>query len=807
MLDAFWQWASTNMALEENHRCVKDNLQRRYGLTEAAVEEAMSRLKQEYDQLTQSGNIYDISNAVRQALVGELGTSLLERVTQKVKQCSLAARCALALFRWVKASPHGYMASSFFEDPGANAQAMLRALLGGLRGAEVATFQELREELVACGVLNPMFTWSKKRGLEKAVGFGPVIPGPALEELIPAKAIPAVEPYLKALFQRSMLEQARILEETATGSFIPGVIEYSPELAEMLKVVSPRHGLLGMYGPYPTGYGAKISVAVNPLLRDQLVETLSRIKSERISGTVQKVGQALKALRDEGWPEIELTNLKNQPDRCIWRLDAVAKSRLFVYLGNWVSEADLQTLREVGAAMSDDFLFILADQSLPSTQSVIANSFKMWQKPSITVMIAALKGLTVKQLQGQEHVLVRPIVEILQGTHITPEVPTRKPVDRRETTRAPSSEIRVEPKTDSKLPKPPRLEIFLGASGTEKVAWTPALENNWHFAIVGSAGTGKTQTMKAVLRDLANEGVPYVVFDFKNDYVPTESSTFEFGSIIDLSQISVNPLEIDGSNSPKDQKYQVSDIIDLVYSIGDRQVAHIREAIRLSYLDKGISEEDKSTWQKPTPTFKDLQRNLQNLAGEGLRAEKDSIQGIFARLDPIFDYGIFSAKTVIPFEQLTKGRSIVKLGVLPNDNLKAVVCEFMLRKFRYYLYTLPESRDPRLFIVIDEAHRLKYEREASAGQLLKEARSKGVGLILATQDPVDFTHVVYNNIGGILSLCLTEPTYAKTVAEHLGGKVGWQDIKNGLSSKFSAYVKFSSHPDAIRFRVTPFYER
>lgn len=788
------------MALEENHRCVKDNLQRRYGLSEAAVEEVMSRLKQEYDQLTQSGNIYDISNAVRQALVGGLGARLLERVTQRVKQCSLAARCALALFRWVKASPHSYMASSFFEDPGANAQALLRALLGGLRGTEVATFQELREELVACGVLNPMFTWSKKKGLEKAVGFGPVIPGPALEELIPAKAIPAVEPYLKALFQRSMLEQARLFEETATGSFIPGVIEYSPELAEMLKVVSPSHGLLGMYGPYPTGYGAKISVAVNPLLRDQSVETLSRIKSERISGTVQKVGQALKSLRDEGWPEIELTNLKNQPDRCIWRLDAVAKSRLFVYLGNWVSEADLQTLREVGAAMSDDFLFILADQSLPSTQSVIANSFKIWQKPSITVMIAATKGLTVKQLQGQEHVLVRPIVKILQDTHTTPEVPTKKTEDRI----GPSS-----PKNsaDQKTDKRPRLEIFLGASGTEKVAWTPALENNWHFAIVGSAGTGKTQTMKAILRDLANEGVPYVVFDFKNDYVPMESSTFEFGSVIDLSQISVNPLEIDGSNSPKDQKYQVSDIIDMVYSIGERQVAHIREAIRLSYLDKGMSEEDRSTWQKPTPTFKDLQRNLQNLAGEGPRAEKDSIQGIFARLDPIFDYGIFSAKTVIPFEQLIKGRSIVKLGVLPNDNLKAVVCEFMLRKFRYYLYTLPESRDPRLFIVIDEAHRLKYEREASAGLLLKEARSKGVGLILATQDPVDFTHVVYNNIGGILSLCLTEPKYGKTVAEHLGGKVTWQDIKNGLSSKFSAYVKFSSHPDAILFRVTPFYER
>ncbi len=96
-----------------------------------------------------------------------------------------------------------------------------------------------------------------------------------------------------------------------------------------------------------------------------------------------------------------------------------------------------------------------------------------------------------------------------------------------------------------------------------------------------------------------------------------------------------------------------------------------------------------------------------------------------------------------------------------------------MRKLRYYLDKIGESRDPRLYVIIDEAHRLKYEREASAGQLLK----------------------VYNNIGGIMSLQLTDPKYAKTIAEHLGGKVKWQNVKNDLSSKFAAYVKFSQKPE------------
>lgn len=227
----------------------------------------------------------------------------------------------------------------------------------------------------------------------------------------------------------------------------------------------------------------------------------------------------------------------------------------------------------------------------------------------------------------------------------------------------------------------------------------------------------------------------------------------------------------------------------------------------MSYACKGIDEDDKSTWGKPAPTFADLQRNLQRQADEGKAPERDSIKGIFARLDPIFDYRVFSANTAVPFSQLITGQTIVDLGQLRNDNLKAVVCEFLVRKLRYYLYTLDDSRQPRMFVVIDEAHRLKYARKASAGQLLKEARSKGVGLLLATQDPVDFTDVVYNNIGGILSLCLTDPNYAKKVAEHLGGKVTWQNVKNDLASKFSAFVKFSSRPDVVAFKVIPFYER
>ncbi len=357
------------------------------------------------------------------------------------------------------------------------------------------------------------------------------------------------------------------------------------------------------------------------------------------------------------------------------------------------------------------------------------------------------------------------------------------------------------------IPSPSDLKILLGSDKNNKeIFWEPKKEINWSFVIVGSAGTGKTQTVKAILSEFAKFKLPYIIFDFRNDYISKEKES-EFGQILDLSTISINPLELDGDNTPKDQKYQISDIIDLVYNIGERQIGYIRSAIKHSYEDKSINEEEEDSWNNVPPTFDDIQNNLNRIFEGGDSGTRSSIEGIFARLDPIFDYRIFSAKTVMPFEKITKGQTVVNLGILPNEKLKSVVCEFFMRKLRYYLDKLGESREPRLYVTIDEAHRLKYEREASAGQLLKEARKYGVGMLLATQDPVDFTDVVYNNIGGIMSLQLTDPKYAKSIAEHLGGKVTWQNVKNDLSSKFSAYVKFSSNRDAIRFDAVPFYER
>jgi hypothetical protein len=77
-------------------------------------------------------------------------------------------------------------------------------------------------------------------------------------------------------------------------------------------------------------------------------------------------------------------------------------------------------------------------------------------------------------------------------------------------------------------------------------------------------------------------------------------------------------------------------------------------------------------------------------------------------------------------------------------SLERAVTEFLLWNLIGWL----ESSGPsplRIFIVLDEAHKLSFERGSPTERLLREGRKFGVGLILASQQPADFSPVALNN--------------------------------------------------------------
>lgn len=481
--------------------------------------------------------------------------------------------------------------------------------------------------------------------------------------------------------------------------------------------------------------------------------------SRPYGGSSGQVRQILKALRDKEWPEVELTTLRDSPDRKVWRLDSVGRPRLYIYLGNWASESDLAFLREAGADTSDSFLFILVDQSLPSIQKVLAGSLKWWQRPSITVM--AIKGMEARlnQVQDQEDALVSAVVERLRSPEVGPPPPIVPPVPPRHTW----------PPTPLVEPVMPR-QLVLGdtvskeelrafaqrrdldederrekLSPLDSLSHPPATATT-HTAVFGTTNSGKSVTTKRLARELIDNHLPVTIIDWHDEYVDLVR---EMGGVVAVPPTSATKPgaeEVAFTWNVLDPRFYgldvTSEIIEdyteiVVDLLGHRDLMDLTEPMK-----GGLTEALKLAYKRtPVPTFREvlglvdevaiplstanaIQRRLQRFSGGSL--------GSISCKETSFD----------PRSMFTKAMG-VRVNHLTADHESAVglLTFFLLRQAISHFKHMGEvdSQAPvRHIIIIDEAPMVigsnpKVERELV--RMLQEVHKFGEGLILVCRNP------------------------------------------------------------------------
>ena len=304
-----------------------------------------------------------------------------------------------------------------------------------------------------------------------------------------------------------------------------------------------------------------------------------------------------------------------------------------------------------------------------------------------------------------------------------------------------------------------RVLVGLEAETEQEVFWNPDPScgiANPHMLILGESGFGKTYAICCVLTELAQQKTPCIVFDYGNGFTaeanPRYFKDYAKPIQVEVSRegVAINPLKLFPSDlhGPANVAQRVADTLKRVYpQVGVQQHAMLRQAVLDLMVDEGIMTQRRRSWENPPPSFASLHDKLQAYAHDPGHPQRRIASSVASHIATMFVFNIFQDGG-LPLDWQTMLDSGGHVFVLQlwglEQSLQRAVTELLL----WNLIGFVESNGPgsrRCFVVLDEAHRLASVEGSPADRLLREGRKFGVGLILASQQPEDFSPVAFAN--------------------------------------------------------------
>lgn len=369
------------------------------------------------------------------------------------------------------------------------------------------------------------------------------------------------------------------------------------------------------------------------------------------------------------------------------------------------------------------------------------------------------------------------------------------------------------------------VEIPLGVEpeGGVTLGWQPTPGGgtpNPHLLILGESGSGKTYATQCICAELAVRNVPTIVFDFGQGFT-LDSAPDEFVRAakpieIDASRegVNINPLQIFRSDvhGPLNVAQRVADTFARVYSnIGVQQHAVLRDAVLYTFIKAGIDPDDRTTWDLPPPNFGALKDSLDDLATSGMSSARRYASSVGSHISTVFVFNTFRNSGLnLDWRGMLDQRDrvyIVQLRGLEHS-LERVVTELLLWNLLGFL----ESLGPgplRCMVLLDEAHRMSFAAQSPVEKFLREGRKFGVGLILASQQPEDFSSVAFANTATKLLFNVSDEKGAvsRLLARRSENGMDLGRLLRQISSLRRGHALLIAHAYAGFVRVSSFAER
>ena len=319
----------------------------------------------------------------------------------------------------------------------------------------------------------------------------------------------------------------------------------------------------------------------------------------------------------------------------------------------------------------------------------------------------------------------------------------------------------IEPQPSGPLDGPRMIDVHLGQDAhAADVRWRISTSGSPHMFVLGIPGQGKSVTTRRILNSFADQGLPALVVDFHGDMAaaPAEGST-----VLDASQgLAISPFELrddDHTRYPQ-AAWELSEVIGYVCGLGEIQRNVVYEGVRELYRRRGFGSPEGPV---NLPTMGELADTVSEMeaAGRG--------RNVAARLRPLSDFGLFvEGGGGRAFGELLREGVVLDVhGLMEQVQLAAGA--FVLRKVYREMFRWGQTRELRLAVVLDEAHRLA--RDVTLPKIMKEGRKYGVAVVVASQGVDDFHRDVLNNAGTKVVFRCNYPQ-SRTVAGFLRGRAG-----------------------------------
>ena len=367
------------------------------------------------------------------------------------------------------------------------------------------------------------------------------------------------------------------------------------------------------------------------------------------------------------------------------------------------------------------------------------------------------------------------------------------------------------------------IPLGINADTNQTEYWNPypnGGSHNPHILILGESGTGKTYTTSCILAVLAQANVPSIVFDYGQGFSAESLDPIfsEHASPIEIQAsrdgIAINPLQIFpfDMHGPINVAQRIADTFSRVYSrIGIQQHAVLRQAILEVFTDAGIVAETPDTWTLDLPSFSAVQKKLIDYSIDPDNPGRNQASSVASHISTLFVFNTFrpEGEMINWFDILQSGGHcfIVQLKGLEHS-LERAVTEFLLWNFIGFVDSLGPG-PLRAFIVLDEAHKLSFDQDSPVEKLLREGRKFGLGLILASQQPDDFSPIAFSNTATKIVFQVGDDRglVARQLSRKVRGSHSFSDIAEIISKLPRSWAYVVSENEGRVVRILSFSER